>query len=153
MQRQDLKRILVPVDGSEQSFSAASFAIEMAKKFEAELQLLHVVTMNQSVRAVGMYGMSYSDVVEKHMAEARKEADAWFGRISEDAEKSGVRASSDMVDTSISVVGEIVDYAEKNAIDMIVMGTKGRSGFTRLLMGSVTTGVMTHASCPVLVVR
>lgn len=153
MQRQDLKRILVPVDGSDQSFSAASFAISMAKKFGAELRLLHVVAINQSLRAIGVYGTSYADAVEKHIAEAKKEADAWFGRISKDAEKSGVRASSDIVDTPISVVGEIVDYAEKNGIDMIAIGTKGRSGFTRLLMGSVATGVITYAPCPVLVVR
>lgn len=150
---QDIKRILVPVDGSEQSFSAASFAISIAKKFGAEIRLLHVVTMNQSLRAVGMYGMSYSDVVEKHIAEARKESDEWFGRITDGAEKAGVRATAEVIDTPISVVGEIVDRAEKNQIDIIVMGTKGKSGFTRLLLGSVATGVITYAPCPVLIVR
>lgn len=153
MKEHEVKRILVPVDGSEPSFSAASFAISIAKQFGAEIRLLHVVTINQSIRAIGMYGISYSDVVEKHLAEARKEADEWFGRITDEAEKAGVRATAEVIDTPISVVGEIVDRAEKNQIDVIVMGTKGKSGFTRLLLGSVATGVITYAPCPVLIVR
>ena len=153
MKRQDIKRILVPVDGSDQSFSAASFAVGIAKKFGAELRLLHVVTINQSMRAVGLYGISYDDVVEKHIREAKSEVDKWFARISKEAEEAGVRASSEIVDTPISVVGEIVDYAEKHEIDMVALGTKGRSGFAKLLMGSVATGVMTYAPCPVVIVR
>lgn len=151
--RKDLKRILVPVDGSEQSFSAASFAIGLAKKVGAELRLLHVVTINQSFRAIGLYGLSYEDAVEKQVNEAKKEVDKWFDKISKDAEAEAIRTSSDIIDTSISIVGEIVDYAEKNDMDMIVMSTKGVGGFTRLVMGSVATGVITYAPCPVLVVR
>jgi nucleotide-binding universal stress UspA family protein len=153
MEKQDIKRILVPVDGSEESLSAASFAIEIARKFEAELQLLHVVTINQSMRAIGLYGTSYDDVVAKHIQDGRKEVGKWFDIISKQAAEAGVNMSSEIVDTPISIVGEIVDRAEKNAIDIIVVGTKGKSGFTKLLMGSVATGVITYAPCPVLVVR
>jgi nucleotide-binding universal stress UspA family protein len=46
-----------------------------------------------------------------------------------------------------------VDYAEKNKVDLIVVGTRGRSGFTKLLLGSVASGVVTYASCPVMVVK
>lgn len=153
MKRQYIRRILVPVDGSDESFSAASFAIGISSKFGSELVLLHVVTINQSMRAVGLYGMSYDDVVKKHVQDAKTEVDKWFARISKEAGDEGIRTSSDIIDTPISVVGEIVDYAEKNDIDLIVMGTKGRSGFTKLLMGSVATGVITYAPCPVLVTR
>lgn len=153
MKQSDLKKILVPVDGSDQSFSAASFAIEVAKRFNAELRLLHVVTINQSFRAIGLYGLSYDDAVKDQVNEARKEVDKWFGKISKEAEEQEIRTSSDIMDTSISVVGEIVDYAEKNNTDLIVMGTKGIGGFTRILVGSVATGVITYAPCPVLVVR
>lgn len=153
MKAQDIKRILVPVDGSDESFSAVSFAIGISRKFGSELVLLHVVTINQSMRAVGLYGMSYDDVVKKHVEDARKEVDKWFVRISKEAEGEGIRTSSHIIDTPISVVGEIVDYAEKNDIDLIVIGTKGKSGFAKLLMGSVATGVITYAPCPVLVTR
>jgi nucleotide-binding universal stress UspA family protein len=51
------------------------------------------------------------------------------------------------------VLPAIVDYAEKNKVDLIVVGTRGRSGFTKLLLGSVASGVVTYASCPVMVVK
>ena len=52
-----------------------------------------------------------------------------------------------------TIVGEIVDFAERNNIDLIVIGTKGRTGFKKVLLGSVASGVVTYAHCPVLVVR
>ena len=52
-----------------------------------------------------------------------------------------------------SLVGTILDYAEHVGVDLIVMGTRGRSGFNRLLLGSTASGVVTYAHCPVLVVK
>jgi nucleotide-binding universal stress UspA family protein len=57
------------------------------------------------------------------------------------------------IEKSMSVEGIIVDYAEQENIDLIVAGTKGRSGFTKLLLGSVASKVVTYAHCPVLVVK
>lgn len=153
MEKREIEKILVPVDGSGPSFEAASLAIEVAKRFGAQLQVLHVVKIDQSLRALGLIGDSYSNFVEKSMEAARKEADAWFKRIGKEGEQLGVAVNADVVDTSISVVGEITNYAEKNDIDLIVMGTQGLSGFTKLLMGSVATGVVQYAPCPVLTVR
>ncbi len=53
----------------------------------------------------------------------------------------------------ISVTGSIVEYAERENMDLIVIGTRGRSAFKRLLLGSIASGVVTHAHCPVMVVR
>jgi nucleotide-binding universal stress UspA family protein len=58
-----------------------------------------------------------------------------------------------MVASPTAVVPAVVDYAEKNKVDLIVTGTKGRSGLTKLLLGSVASGVVTYASCPVMVVK
>jgi nucleotide-binding universal stress UspA family protein len=58
-----------------------------------------------------------------------------------------------MLASPTSVVPAIVDYAEKNKVDLIVTGTKGRSGFTKLLLGSVASGIVTFASCPVMVAK
>jgi nucleotide-binding universal stress UspA family protein len=58
-----------------------------------------------------------------------------------------------MLASPTSVVPAIVDYAEKNKVDLIVTGTKGRSGFTKLLLGSVASGIVTYASCPIMVVK
>ena len=53
----------------------------------------------------------------------------------------------------LSVIGSIIGYAERENIDLIVVGTRGKSGFKRLLLGSIASGVVTHAHCPVLVVK
>jgi nucleotide-binding universal stress UspA family protein len=52
-----------------------------------------------------------------------------------------------------SIVSEIIEFAELRSIDLIIMGTRGRTGFKKLLLGSVASGVVTYAHCPVLVIR
>ena len=55
--------------------------------------------------------------------------------------------------TGLTIYGEIIQYAEKENIDLIVIGTRGRSGFKKLLLGSTASGVVTYAHCPVLVTK
>ena len=64
-----------------------------------------------------------------------------------------INLSSDVILSNKSVVAEIVDYAENNNIDLLVIGTRGRSGVRRLLLGSIASGVVTYAHCPVLVIK
>jgi len=64
-----------------------------------------------------------------------------------------VKVNTEVVASPTSVVPAIVDYAEKNNVDLIVVGTRGRSGLKKLLLGSVASGVVTYASCPVMVVK
>lgn len=52
-----------------------------------------------------------------------------------------------------SIVSEIIEFAERENIDLIIMGTRGRTGFKKLLLGSVASGVVNFAHCPVLVIR
>lgn len=148
-----IHNILVPVDGSEPSFDAAALAAVIAGKFDAELRILHVVHIEQSLRILGIYAANYSDLVDKHLEAAKKETAAWFERIRDEAKARNVRMSTEIMTTSLSVVGEIVNYAERNSNDLIVMGTRGLSGFSKLMMGSVATGVVQYAGCPVLTVR
>ena len=58
-----------------------------------------------------------------------------------------------MVVSVIFITGSIAQYAERENIDLIVVGTRGRSGFKRLLLGSTASGIVTHTHCPVIVVR
>ena len=60
---------------------------------------------------------------------------------------------TEVIVSPISVTGNIVEYAERENIDLIVIGTRGRSAFKRLLLGSTASGVVTHAHCPVMVVK
>ena len=69
------------------------------------------------------------------------------------AEKKSVKAKPQTSGTVGSVVQAITDYAASEKIDLIVMGTRGMGGFKKMLLGSVSSGVVTHAQCAVLVVR
>jgi nucleotide-binding universal stress UspA family protein len=69
------------------------------------------------------------------------------------AEKAGVRMSAETILDVSSVADAIISYAEKNNVDLIIIGTKGKTGLKKVLLGSVASGVISHAKCPVLVVR
>lgn len=69
------------------------------------------------------------------------------------AAKRSIKAKPELAEGVSSVVETIVDHATKDKVDLIVIGSRGLGGFKKLLLGSVSSGVVTHASCPVLVVR
>jgi nucleotide-binding universal stress UspA family protein len=85
--------------------------------------------------------------------EAKQEASKWFTEIQKNAEQQKVLVKTGVIDTPLSVVGGIVNYSERENADLIVIGTRGRSGLTKLLLGSVASGVVTYAPCPVMVAR
>ena len=87
------------------------------------------------------------------MSEAKRESDPWFTSISSESAESSINFSTKIAISSIKVSGIIVNYAENTSANLIVVGTRGRSGFKRLLLGSVAADVVTYAHCPVLVVK
>lgn len=70
-----------------------------------------------------------------------------------EASDYAVLLAKTIVVTPVSVVGAMIDYAEKERADLIVIGTRGRSGFKKMLLGSVASGVVKYSHCPVLVVK
>jgi nucleotide-binding universal stress UspA family protein len=100
-----------------------------------------------------MFGLSTPSAINALLEKSREEADKWFDPIEARASAEGISLKTEMIASPTSVVPAIVDYAEKNKVDLIVTGTKGRSGFTKLLLGSVASGVVTYSSCPVMVVK
>ena len=89
-----------------------------------------------------------------YQKEIKEEAEEWFKRISSKVRKSGqVRIIKKVISTGASVVTEIASYADRKEIELIVIGATGKSGIRRLLLGSVSTGVVAHSHCSVLVVR
>jgi nucleotide-binding universal stress UspA family protein len=66
---------------------------------------------------------------------------------------SSIKLKTQVIISPISVTGNIVEYAEREKIDLIVIGRRGRSAFKRMLLGSTASGVVTHARCPVMVVK
>jgi nucleotide-binding universal stress UspA family protein len=147
-------KILVCVDGSESSEKAVDHAIEMAKKHGAQLIALNVVVSQLGYAySSGAFGLVSPGGINELLDKSKQEAKKWFDDAEKKAAAQGIRIKTEMVASPTSVVPAIVEYAEKNKVDLIVTGTKGRSGFTRLLLGSVASGVVTYASCPVMVVK
>jgi nucleotide-binding universal stress UspA family protein len=149
----EFSRILVPVDGSETSIRAASLAINIAKKYGAQVTAIHVVNIDQYIQSLGLYRLTYPDPIKKRIEDAKQEAAKWFTEMQRSADQEKVALKTEVIDTPLSVVGAIVSYAEREKADLIVIGTRGRSGFTRLLLGSVASGVVTYAPCHVMVAK
>jgi nucleotide-binding universal stress UspA family protein len=153
--KERFSKILVAVDGSEQSFKAAEYAIEIAKRYSAQIVALTVLDISKPKHlsstfiTAPTYGM-------KELEEERKEAQQWLDKIasmvSEKGNNNNVQFKS-QIESSMSVEAAIANYVEEENIDLIVIGTRGRSGFKKLLLGSVASKVLTYAHCPVLVVK
>ncbi len=148
-------KILVAIDGSQPSIDAANYAIEIAKKNNNSqliaLTVLDISTprrLSSSFITAPTYGL-------KELEEQRKQAEKWLESISKKVEEieKNIHYKAEIIEGSISVEGTIVDYAENENIDLIVIGTRGRSGFKRMLLGSVASKVVTYATCPVLVIK
>jgi nucleotide-binding universal stress UspA family protein len=146
-------KVLVPIDGSIPSFNAAKYAINFAITYNAEILLLAVVPSQiKHGDSSGIFGMVSPSYYEHY----KKEAAKWFNQIIDDAKNQGYdinKIATDVITTPMSIVGAIVNFAEKENVDIIILGNSGRTGFKRMLLGSTASGVVTYAHCPVLVIR
>ena len=141
-------RILVPMDFSAPSDAALDYARSVASRFDASLHLLHVA--DDPYRAL-YSGEVFVPEVERLRRQIASDA---AGRLKACLTASDVTDFEATVDAIIGTpAGSIVDYAGGHGIDLIVMGTHGRSGMSHVLMGSITERVVRTAPCPVLTVR
>jgi nucleotide-binding universal stress UspA family protein len=142
------------VDGSKPSVDASVQAIDIAKKVGAELIALYVISPDTRYHYL-------EDTLTPKLPSAFKEVlmlamqsgEKHVNNVRQMAKQKSVKVKTDVVVGISSVVKEIVEYAHKNKIDMIVIGSRGQSGFKKMLLGSVASGVVTYAHCPVLVAK
>jgi nucleotide-binding universal stress UspA family protein len=143
-------KIMVAFDGSKDSVSAVRIAATLTAKFGADLTVVHVFG-SPSVGLSAASGMplpDYSELEDAARAAGQKILAAGVGVATE----SGVKARGELKE-SPSVVEALVEYAAKEKVDLIVVGTRGMTGFKKLILGSVSSGLVSHAHCPVLVTR
>ena len=138
----DIKRILVPVDGSETADNAVDEAVEMAKAYGAELHILYVANINQLA-----INACLSDAILEAVNKAgneilEKAADKVPGNIN-------VITTSETGSPSVT----ITDFADEIKADLIVIGSRGLGLVKGVLLGSVSQYVVEHAPCPVVVVK
>jgi nucleotide-binding universal stress UspA family protein len=143
-----LRRILHPSDFSRASAGAFARALEMAKRDGAELLIVHVRSSMVPLGGDGyMSAKAYEEIEASARAHARKELDRLVAR----ARKAGVRTVGLLLE---GVAHErIVAAARSRRAGLIVMGTHGRTGLKKVLLGSVAGRVVSLAACPVLTVR
>lgn len=142
------RRILHPSDFSTASNAALKKAIDMAKSSHGQLVIAHVLSPIVPVPGDGYLSPKvYDDLAASTRAWAGKQLDKLLAK----ARKSGVRATGVLLD---GVAHEqIVRFAKSRHVDLLVMGTHGRSGLAKLFLGSVAGRVVSAAPCPVLTVR
>jgi nucleotide-binding universal stress UspA family protein len=138
-------KIMVAIDGSEHSLKAAEYALEVSKSFNSKLFAVTVTSIPES------YHLRQEDV----LGESREMADgrAWLEKFSHEAKTDNIELKTELINSHRPVDYVILEYAEEKNIDLIVVGTRGRSGFKRLLLGSVASSVVSYAHCPVMVVK
>jgi nucleotide-binding universal stress UspA family protein len=144
-----MKKILIPIDGSECSLNAARYAVKLAKHENAQVFCIHVI---ESVPYYGYVGSQ--PAIERYYEDLVVKVQSWFGKVRDIAKNEGISEIKTKTFSNVkSITESIIDYAANNNMDLIVIGSRGRTGLKRFLMGSVANGVVQHAHCPVLLVR
>lgn len=145
------KKILVPVDGSATSEMGLKTAIGMAREGGGTVLVLHVVDERVLIQTADYMGGSYyDDVIESLRDAGRKILAKACARV----QKEGVPFKSVIVESLGGAVSDVIlDQCRKLRADVIVMGTHGRRGISRMVMGSDAEGVVREANVPVLLLR
>ncbi|RTL73157.1 MAG: universal stress protein [Hyphomicrobiales bacterium] len=143
------KHILLATDGSSASEKAVAQALELAKSLNAKVL---GVTSTELWSALDVSGPDGRERITKYEAAAKKSADKILSNLSAAAERAGVACVTLHVPDASPAVA-IVETAKREGCDLIVMGSHGRRGIDRLLLGSQAQRVVTNAACPVLVCR
>jgi len=144
MREETYKKIMVATDGSVLVRKAVDTAIEISRLSKAKLYAVYVlVPMTHSVR-----GFGWEEAAIEHF---RREGEAATLYVKEAAKAAGVVVEPVLLEGHPA--DKIIEFAEQNDIEMIVVGTLGKTGIDRFLLGSVAENVVRHSKIPVLVVR
>ncbi|TCB51361.1 universal stress protein [Acinetobacter sp. ANC 4779] len=143
------QNILVPVDGSTISLSAVQKAAQIAQAFGGQLTLISLVTEDPFSDADFYYP---SPIMKEYFVQAYSNAENSLKQAQAIASENGVTANIQVVKGNVSEEG-IIETAEKLKIDLIVMGSHGRKGFQKFLLGSFAQDVLKGTKLPVLIVK
>jgi nucleotide-binding universal stress UspA family protein len=144
------RHILIPTDGSELARSAVRHGLALAKAVGAKVTALTVEGSFDvyAVPASRVYEMS--DAFAKHVEQAKAHAGKILNGVAEEARAAGLACETVQIEQDHPYEA-IIETAEKRGCDLIVMASHGRSGIAAIVLGSVTTKVLTHTKIPVLV--
>ena len=149
-----LKKILVPVDGSEISLKAVNYAVHFAKLASAQLIPIYIIEDIKQGGALGLQERYGNISIVKAFKNSRKQsAEVLLKKIENSAKKSRVKVKNVILDSAGKNEKKMVtEYAVKNKVDLIIIGSKSQSRFRGLWIGGFTNSVLHHSTVPVLVV-
>jgi nucleotide-binding universal stress UspA family protein len=145
------RHLLVPTDGSELSDRAVYQAVNLAAALGARLRILHV-QVSFPISLVGVGELVEPSTVDALVAASQQRAETILAAAMAQAKQAGVVAEQSLL-VNPQPHQAIIQEAQAQACDLIVMASHGRRGLEGLLIGSETQRVLTHSNCPVLVVR
>jgi nucleotide-binding universal stress UspA family protein len=138
-------KVLVPVDGSDNSHRALDAALLLSEKLDAKVTAIHVM---EDIPLLHIQ----SDKLLRELLEAyKKESQVILSKCSDIATRKGLSINTKLLQGNAS--STILDFCEKEKYDIIVMGSRGMGKFKELVLGSVSSKVIHHSSCPVMIIR
>lgn len=140
-------KLLCAIDGSHSSEKAVALATDLAKRLGARLSFLTVSTVSSETAAKTHFWDER--IISAGDAQMQQELKA----AAEAAKKAGLDGVECVTASGRDIAAAIVDYAERNGFDHIITGSSGRTGASRLLLGSVASAVVAKAHCPVTIAR
>ncbi len=147
------RKILVPIDGSENANRSAKVAAEMANLHGSELVVLYVIAVPSflvsDVSELASSTIEFQEYYDYLESIGKK----YVEKILSQARKQGARVRGEVIRASKSIVDTILEFASREEVDLIIIGTRGLGGFKKLLLGSVSSGVAGHAHCSVLIIK
>jgi nucleotide-binding universal stress UspA family protein len=155
MNSKSIGKVLTAVDYSEKSLEAAEFALLIAKNMNSSLIIVNVLQTEPWLYGKHAYEWGSEDELDKAYHKEKERIEQVLNNIKNNAEKISVTTRTEILMNAQtnSIASTIVEFAENEKVDLIVVGTRGASGVKRMLLGSVVSGVVTYAHCPVLVVK
>jgi len=141
------KNILVPYDGSTYANRAFNKALEIAKQHDSNLRVVACLD-------IANLGGWYIDkrINKDIMKKAKNLTEKLFSKLDDTAKKNSITLDSKIIESN-NTVKSLLSFTKSKNIDLIVMGSSGRGGFDKVLLGSVSNGVMQKAKCPVLIIK
>ena len=141
------KNILVPFDLSNKSFHAFKIALDIAKKYDSKITILTCIQVDT------WHHKFYDSRADAELLKNQKKTiTPHIEKLENLANKSNISIKSQIL-RSVSVVKDITTYAKSHKFDLIVMGSHGRTGMDKLILGSIANGVLQKSSCPVLIIK
>jgi nucleotide-binding universal stress UspA family protein len=149
-----ISKILVPLDDSESAMKAADYALLITKGLNAELIAIHLVRTEDALIATDSFIEDLGTITtgDSILQKVKEDAQKWFNEIKQKSNANGIRLRTGLVISPIEIEDAIVNYAERENVDLVVIGG-GKSGLKERLLGSITSRVATQIKRPILIVK